>query len=70
MDSINYPSTNVGNNSTHIEVPAMYNVPTSQVGQQPTPYDYLTVLPILITALTPLILGLRKKDKDDEEDKE
>lgn len=70
MDSIKYSSlNNFDNNSTHIEVPATPNVPTPQVGQQPTPYDYLTLLPALITAATPLILGLKKKDKDDFDDK-
>lgn len=27
----------------------------------PTPYDYLALVPALITAVTPLILGLRQK---------
>lgn len=54
---------------THIGVPATSNIPTPQVGQQLTPYDYLTLLPALITAATPLILGLKKKDKDDKDDK-
>jgi hypothetical protein len=49
---------------THIGVPATNNVPTPQVEQPPTPYDYLALFPVLITAVTPLILGLKKKDKD------
>jgi hypothetical protein len=50
---------------THIGVPATGNVPTPQVVQPPTPHDYLALLPVLITAATPLILGLKKnKDKE------
>jgi hypothetical protein len=51
---------------TLIAVPPTDNVPTLQ--QLPTPYDYLTLLPVLITAMTPLILGLMNKDKDDKND--
>ncbi|BAZ12757.1 hypothetical protein NIES4071_45900 [Calothrix sp. NIES-4071] len=47
---------------TQIGLPPTANVPTLQ--QPPTPYDYLTLLPVLITAVTPLILGLKNKDKD------
>jgi hypothetical protein len=49
---------------SHIGVPTTNNVPIPQVGQAPTPYDYLALFPVLITAVTPLILGLKKKDKD------
>jgi hypothetical protein len=53
---------------TYIGVPATDNVFTPQVPQPKTPYDYLALLPVLITAATPLILGFKKKgkDKDDE----
>ncbi|MBE9216496.1 hypothetical protein IQ247_28195 [Plectonema cf. radiosum LEGE 06105] len=51
---------------TYINVPATSNFPTPPV-IQPTPYDYLALLPAILTALTPLILGLKKKDKDDED---
>lgn len=49
-----------------INVPPTANFPTLQ--QPPTPYDYLTLLPVLITAVTPLILGLKNKDKDKHKD--
>jgi|GEM_PF-4006250 len=53
----------------YIAVPPTANVPTSQLSQSQTPYDYLALLPALIAAATPLILGLRKKDKSKNEDK-
>jgi hypothetical protein len=40
------------------------DVPSSQVGQIPVSYYYFGLLPGIITAVTPLILGLRKKNKD------
>ncbi|WP_186227597.1 hypothetical protein [[Scytonema hofmanni] UTEX B 1581] len=43
---------------TRTEVPAT-NQPVSIY--QPTSYDYLALLPALITAVTPLILVLKKK---------
>jgi hypothetical protein len=49
-------------NGTCIEVPTgSTSIP--QIGQQPSPtlYNYLALLPMLITALTPLILEFRKK---------
>lgn len=46
---------------THIEVPSSFPSLNPQLSQPPTLYDYLALLPVLITALTPLILGLQKK---------
>lgn len=43
---------------TRTEVPPTN--PTESI-HQPTPYDYLALLPALITAVTPLILVLKKK---------
>ncbi|MEM6398781.1 MAG: hypothetical protein AAF757_00905 [Cyanobacteria bacterium P01_D01_bin.116] len=54
---------------SYIGVPATTNIPTPQVGRPPTPYDYWALLPAILTALTPLVLGLKKKDKDDEDKK-
>jgi hypothetical protein len=54
---------------SHIGVPAAGNISIPQAGQAPTPYDYIALLPVLITAATPLILGLKKKDKDKDKDK-
>lgn len=51
---------------TQIGVPPTANVPTLQ--QPPTPYDYIALVPVLITAVTPLILGLKNKDKDKDKD--
>jgi hypothetical protein len=53
---------------TRIDVPVAGNFSTPQAGQSLTPYDYLALLPVLITAVTPLILGLKKKDKDKEDE--
>ena len=53
---------------TYIGVSATTDIPTPPV-IQPTPSNYLESLAVLITALTPLILGLKKKDKDDEDKK-
>lgn len=67
MDNIKYSFSNLNYNSTtHTEVPATSDTPTPQVRPMPTLYDYLTLLPVLITALTPLILGLKNKGKNDE----
>ncbi|WP_334918540.1 hypothetical protein [Nostoc sp.] len=55
---------------SYIAVPPASNIPTPQVGKPLTTYDYLALIPVLITAATPLILGLKKKDKDKNEDKE
>ncbi|NJL39385.1 MAG: hypothetical protein HC836_14190 [Richelia sp. RM2_1_2] len=52
---------------TYIGVPVTADIPTPQVGQAPTYYDCLALLPAILTALTPLILGLKKKDKDDDD---
>jgi hypothetical protein len=53
---------------THIVIPATNDVPASLVRPTPTIYDYLTLLPVLITALTPLILEFKKKKDADKED--
>ena len=53
----------------YIGVPATTDIPTPQVGRPPTFYDYWALLPAILTALTPLVLGLKKKDKDDEDKK-
>ncbi|MBE9215954.1 hypothetical protein IQ247_25390 [Plectonema cf. radiosum LEGE 06105] len=50
----------------YISVPATGDIPTPQA-IQPTTYDYLVLIPAIVTALTPLILGLKNKDKDDED---
>jgi hypothetical protein len=42
---------------TQISVPTDIPVPRQEI--PPTPYDYFAVLPALIAALTPLILGLK-----------
>lgn len=58
---------------TNIEVPANNLISSLSVQQPiPTPYDYFALLPALITALTPLVLGLRKNKppKQDKGDKE
>jgi hypothetical protein len=55
---------------TQITVPPTANAPSLQPGQLPTPYDYLTLLPGLIVAATPLILGLKKKQNNKDDDKE
>ena len=55
----------ISNNSQEIiSVPATNNPSVPQVTKPPTYYDYLTLIPAILTAATPLILGLRKKDKD------
>lgn len=46
---------------TSIEVPAVSPNGESPSITQPTPYDYLTILPAILTAATPLILGLAAK---------
>jgi hypothetical protein len=56
--------------TTQIGVPPTGNVPTPQVGQPPTLYDYWALLPALITAATPLLLGLNKKGKDEGKNKD
>lgn len=43
---------------TNIEVPTSYPNSNSQLSQLPTLYDYFALLPTLIVAVTPLILGL------------
>ncbi|WP_414624180.1 hypothetical protein [Calothrix sp. CCY 0018] len=60
----NYQQILSGN---YIGVPATTDIPTPQVGQVPTYYDYLALLPAILMAATPLILGLKKKDKDDDD---
>lgn len=45
---------------THIEVPVVPSLNTP-VTPQPTLYDYLALIPVLITCATPLILGLKGK---------
>ena len=55
----------ISNNSQEIiSVPATNNPSVPQLTKPPTYYDYLTLIPAILTAATPLILGLRKKDKD------
>ncbi|WP_414623810.1 hypothetical protein [Calothrix sp. CCY 0018] len=50
----------------YIGVPATTDIPTPPI-IQPTPYHYLALLPAILTALTPLILGMMKKDEDDKD---
>ncbi|WP_373527393.1 hypothetical protein [Nostoc sp.] len=50
---------------TNTEVPAINPNERSPSIMQPTLYDYLTILPVIITAATPLILGLRRKQASD-----
>lgn len=52
--------------SNYIGVPPTNNSSTPQISQPPTFYDYLALIPVILTAATPLILGLRKKDKKDD----
>ncbi|MDY6897532.1 MAG: hypothetical protein SWZ49_05560 [Cyanobacteriota bacterium] len=52
--------------SHYISVPATNNPSTPQIPQHPTLYDYFALIPVILTAATPLILGLRKKDKKDD----
>jgi hypothetical protein len=56
---------------THVHVPPLHQTSHPQLVQQPTPYDYLALLPVLIAAATPLILGFKgktfpKQDKQEE----
>lgn len=46
---------------TNTEIPAVNSNWRSPSITQPTLYDYLTVLPAIIAAATPLILGLARK---------
>ncbi|TWH62574.1 hypothetical protein [Dulcicalothrix desertica] len=55
---------------TSISAPATSDVVIPQVPQAPIPAGYITEISLLVTAVTPLILGLRKKDKDKNDDKE
>ncbi|KAB8317123.1 hypothetical protein SD81_023060 [Tolypothrix campylonemoides VB511288] len=50
-------------NRTRIEIPPTDSTSNPQLGQPftPTLYDYLALVPVLVTAATPLILGLRNK---------
>ncbi|GAB1544597.1 hypothetical protein NUACC21_72730 [Scytonema sp. NUACC21] len=55
-------TTNQLSAATYVGVPSSGSIPNPQ--GQPlslTPYDYFALLPALITAATPLILGLREK---------
>ncbi len=52
---------------SYIGVPPTADIPTPSV-IQPTPYHYLALIPAILTAATPLILGLKKKDKDKGDD--
>lgn len=36
----------------------------------PNLYDYLSLVPVMITAVTPLVLGFRNKDKDKDKDED
>lgn len=58
--------TNISQNAiaTQIEVSPANDLPS--LDQPITSYDYLALLPALITAATPLILGVFKKDNNDE----
>jgi hypothetical protein len=61
------------NSQTHIEVPSLDVSSQPQLGQEPTLYDYIGLLPTLLVAATPLILGLRKNrfsDLDQKDNKE
>jgi hypothetical protein len=51
---------------TQIEVPIDSPI-VPKPNLPPSPYDYFALLPALITAVTPLILGLKQKpsDRDD-----
>ncbi|MBD0261262.1 MAG: hypothetical protein ICV78_00665 [Tolypothrix sp. Co-bin9] len=46
---------------THIAVPSIDSPTNPPVVQHPTLYHYLVLIPAIITAVTPLILGLRGK---------
>jgi hypothetical protein len=48
--------------NTHAELHPKNSIMDIQPIQQHTLYDYLTLLPGLIVAITPLILGLRGKE--------
>lgn len=50
----------------YIGIQPTNNIPTPPV-IHPTVYPYLELLPAILTALTPLVLGLKKKNKDDED---
>lgn len=50
---------------TFIKYTSVSQIPKSQNVRQVTPYDYLSLLPLLITAATPLILGLVKAKSSD-----
>ncbi len=54
---------------TQIGVPPQASISYPPRSQAPTLYDYFALLPVLITAATPLILGWRKKDSNFDEDK-
>lgn len=61
-------ATNISQNAiaTQIEVSPVNDLPS--LGQPITSYDYFALLPALITAATPLILGVFKKDNKDNND--
>lgn len=47
----------------HTENYSPTQVPSTPTAKQGTPYDYLSLLPVIIIAATPLILGLNRKEK-------
>jgi len=54
--------------SNYIGIPTTNNPSTPQITQPPTSYDYFALIPAILIAATPLILGLRKKDENKEDD--
>jgi len=66
MEFANQFQTSVGNYTT--EITLANQMPDSQTNRNLTTYDYLSLLPVVITALTPLILGLAKKSNSKTKD--
>jgi cadmium resistance protein CadD (predicted permease) len=54
---------------SYIGVPVTTDISVPPAAQLPASYYYFALLPGLITAITPLFLGLKKKNKDKDEDK-
>ncbi|MGD1909843.1 MAG: hypothetical protein ACFB2X_02945 [Rivularia sp. (in: cyanobacteria)] len=54
-----------------VEIPSVSQQPKTEVGRTITLWDYFSLLPAIIGALTPLILALinsRNKDKNSEQE--
>ena len=66
MEFANQSQTSEKNYTTKLTL--ANQVPDSQTNQNLTTYAYLSLLPVLITALTPLILGLAKKSNSKTKD--